>query len=1209
MPFAATASHLAANLAALGERNADLVAKLADRPPSADMQFVDTPDGVPAGIFRGRHLCSRHRPLDEADRLIADLDLVANATVVVHGFGMGYHVQRLADRFRKAGLIIVFEPDLDLLRAVFDHVDHSPWMKDALLLFITDPTDRGLLARKVQGAESIMAQGVVFLEDAASRTRIGPQARQFGSLFSDFMATAKLTLMTTLMRSVDTVRNLLLNIDHYAAGPGVAELENLAAGYPAVVVSAGPSLAKNIHLLREEKVRERCVIIAVQTTLKPLLNAGIRPHFVTALDYHEISRRFYEDLPAGGLQDVTLVADPKAHPVILDVFPGPVRCCAIPFLDKVLGDRTPNLGALPAGATVAHLAVYVARHLGCDPIALVGQDLGFTDGLYYAPGTAIHRVWGPELNPFNTIAMMEWQRIVRHRVHLEKTRDVHGRSIYTDAQMVNYLHQFERDFGQYEEAGISVIDATEGGVVKQHTTAMPLAQVLERHARRPLPSIPAPDKALDPQRLKAACERVSGVRRDVAAIGRISGNTAALIRKMFRDQEDDARMARHFKKIEQYRHEVEQRFDAFELLNHLNQLGVFKRMKADRRLHMQEEMGPLEYQRGQLERDLENVIWIEDAAEEMVDQLLRAERLLNGEPVSARPRPTTVPAADREEKRDAPAARVCALIPVDPKRNGLGVERSLAADFQGVNVLQATLQRLGRLQSVKSIILFCPDDFDVEGLLERSSIGLPVEIERCAGSPFGDEQEAIAAARMWADTCWRGGVGGMSVYDEVLCPRIMHRIMEERGITAALLAAPDWPLIDITAETGCDAVVNRHLEHPEQLNLVFTQSPPGLCGCVISASLMSELAQRNRLSTVGGLLVYQPHAPQGDPIARDANVQIDHRTRSSMVRVTYDSSRNRQLIDDALAECGDPDNLKSAGIVDMIENQLHRETAELPQQLIVELTARRLSRGLFARHHFGEIKRAEMTRNLAEHLFEQFADVDYWVVSFAGVGDPLLGELFDDYVNMARNAGAKTIHFRTELLADRDVLNRLMSCGIDVLSIDLHADRAATYEVMMGHDRFKEVLHNIEYILNRRNELGGKREAGAFALPWIVPRLQRRDETYEDIESFFDRWQQVLGTAVIEAPPQFSDVEDNSADDLIPAFDPPQVMWEKLRRRMTVYCDGSVPVSEMDLTGAETVGNIADTPLRELWRAVLDRREEIRRSCGENAEELRTWQP
>ncbi|MHC4993032.1 MAG: 6-hydroxymethylpterin diphosphokinase MptE-like protein, partial [Planctomycetota bacterium] len=173
-------------------------------------------------------------------------------------------------------------------------------------------------------------------------------------------------------------------------------------------------------MLATPGLRDRAVIIAAQTTLRPLLAAGVRPHFVTALDFHEISRRFYEGLTPEDVRGVTLVAEPKAHPVILDVFPGAVRCCRSGFLDQVLGAHARPMGELPAGATVAHLAVYLARFLGCNPVAMVGQDLAFTDGLYYLPGTAIDDTWAPELNPFNTMEMMQWQRIARHRAHLSR---------------------------------------------------------------------------------------------------------------------------------------------------------------------------------------------------------------------------------------------------------------------------------------------------------------------------------------------------------------------------------------------------------------------------------------------------------------------------------------------------------------------------------------------------------------------------------------------------------------------------------------------------------------------------------------------------------------------------------------------------------------------------------------------------------------------
>ena len=71
---------------------------------------------------------------------------------------------------------------------------------------------------------------------------------------------------TLLMRSAGTVRNELLNIDHYALGAGIEQFRGRGQGHLGIVVSAGPSLRRNIDQLAAEGVRERSVIVAAQTT-------------------------------------------------------------------------------------------------------------------------------------------------------------------------------------------------------------------------------------------------------------------------------------------------------------------------------------------------------------------------------------------------------------------------------------------------------------------------------------------------------------------------------------------------------------------------------------------------------------------------------------------------------------------------------------------------------------------------------------------------------------------------------------------------------------------------------------------------------------------------------------------------------------------------------------------------------------------------------
>ncbi|MCZ6836742.1 MAG: DUF115 domain-containing protein, partial [Planctomycetota bacterium] len=607
MTVITTKSALHANLAVLGTSNDDLAQALRAAKPVDDLQFLDTEEGVPSALYLNRPLASRRRPKTEATRLVEHLDYIENASFVISGFGLGYHVQAVAERVGKRGLVVVFEPDVSLLRAVFERIDHSTWLAKSNVIFVHDPDDRAALTRQLSGCEPILAMGLEFIDHPASRTRLGNQALTFSETFTAYMTSMKTTLMTTLIRSLDTIRNNLFNLPQYVGGEGVKELEDLAKDLPGVIVSAGPSLHKNIHELAKDGVRDRCVIIATQTTLKPLLKAGVKPHFVTALDYHEISKRFYEDLDASMLQDVTLVVETKAHPIILESYPGPIRCCGVDLLDQLLGEQARDMGRVPMGSTVAHLAMYLARHLGCNPIAMIGQDLGFPDGLYYAPGTAIEQVWGPELNPFNTMEMMQWQRIARHRGHLSQVEDQNGKTIYTDQQMATYLNQFERDFAQFSEEGIEVIDATEGGVAKQHVTNQPLREVLDQHATQPLPTIPIPSLEHDAERVTLARTRIGQVRKSIAQLREVSTRTIPLLQKMLQDQHDPEKMEVHFKKMDKFRAEVERRMEAFTLIGYLNQLGEFKRLKADRRLDANMDLDPLQRQHAELQRDLTNV--------------------------------------------------------------------------------------------------------------------------------------------------------------------------------------------------------------------------------------------------------------------------------------------------------------------------------------------------------------------------------------------------------------------------------------------------------------------------------------------------------------------------------------------------------------------------------------------------------------------------
>jgi hypothetical protein len=377
---------------------------------------------------------------------------------------------------------------------------------------------------------------------------------------------------------------------------------------------------------------------------------------------------------------------------------------------------------------------------------------------------------------------------------------------------------------------------------------------------------------------------------------------------------------------------------------------------------------------------------------------------------------------------------------------------------------------------------------------------------------------------------------------------------------------------------------------------------------------MGELAQGGRRASIGWLLAYEPTRPQQDPISKDICVQIDHVVRRSLVRAVFDTPRNmirmRRAIEPFLSERGGGvAAIDTRAAIELLEHQLFDTVPYYtPQHLIVELNTGRQGSGASSPHRMGSVQRAVMTERRFARLVEQVAESRDCVMTFAGAGDPLVHPDVARFVRMAKEGGVRGVHIRTELLGSPKVIEEVVAAGVDVLSVEIDADSAQTYRRMHGVDRFGDVMGNIERALNMRRYLSGA-GASAHAVPWIVPRLQRRLESFEDIDAFFDRWQHLIGTPVIEGVAPYDPSPEHPPDPLASARAPSRAMWREMLRRMLVLSDGSVPLSELDLRGDRIFGHVDRGPLLGLWRDLVARRKQIRREQGESHQDLRTRTP
>jgi hypothetical protein len=148
-----------------------------------------------------------------------------------------------------------------------------------------------------------------------------------------------------------------------AAGPGI----------PVFLAAAGPSLDRTAPFL--EEIRKRCVVVAVDTSLRFLLDRGLDPDFAVVVDPQYWNARHLDRCKAGR---TWLIAESAVYPPVLrHGFRGAFLCRSLFPLGCFIEDRVDPKGALGAGGSVATSAWDFARVLGAPSIWIAGLDLAF----------------------------------------------------------------------------------------------------------------------------------------------------------------------------------------------------------------------------------------------------------------------------------------------------------------------------------------------------------------------------------------------------------------------------------------------------------------------------------------------------------------------------------------------------------------------------------------------------------------------------------------------------------------------------------------------------------------------------------------------------------------------------------------------------------------------------------------------------------------
>lgn len=366
------------NINALKSKDSQLADKL------LSYVLTDVPQFVKENNFynfkyRGKFLHNSLNPLAEAEEIFSMAENTPVAIHLIYGLGLGYLFQVVCAK--SVGTVILYEPDLNIMRTAFTLVDFS----DDIIknnVYVTDnfQTACGYIYQK-----SNMKNTPLLLSTSAYREL---DEEGFNNMVAELQQTVgrfSLDLKYTKEKFYGLILKTINNIPKLITETPIGEFKDFYKGKTAVVVSAGPTLDRNIETLK--KYRENYVLITVGTAMKTLSANGITPDFLCIIEANDCSKQI-----AGlDLKDVNFITEPYSHPNLRNFeFKRTFSHISqnLPINDIWCDITDVDNSEYFSKGTVSYTALNVARILGCSKIILVGQDLAYIGGQCYSKDSA-----------------------------------------------------------------------------------------------------------------------------------------------------------------------------------------------------------------------------------------------------------------------------------------------------------------------------------------------------------------------------------------------------------------------------------------------------------------------------------------------------------------------------------------------------------------------------------------------------------------------------------------------------------------------------------------------------------------------------------------------------------------------------------------------------------------------------------------------------
>lgn len=340
-----------------------------------EIRYEETKDKQMTLVCNEYYLHSKYAPLKEAQRL-AEQYYKPHHLHVVFGFGNGFLIEELIKKCHFNEPILVIDPLIDK--------GLIPYKKIAYDRLYTVSMDSLEVVESMMDQLSSYTTNILLIQSINYNHIALDELEIIAKLVKEVQYKQVTNIKTSAWFAEQWQINYFMNLIQTSSDKSLNVLKK-TTNAPIVIAAGGPSLVKQLPYVK--KYRDKMILICAGSTINSLLKYNIDPDYVVSIDGGIANYNHFKDLK---LTKSRLIYSPMMHYGIKKSFEKDayiitphVRPALQKHLKKQLNLDTPIIFG---GGSVAHFSLSIAKYMTSGPIALIGQDLAFTNNQSHAEG-------------------------------------------------------------------------------------------------------------------------------------------------------------------------------------------------------------------------------------------------------------------------------------------------------------------------------------------------------------------------------------------------------------------------------------------------------------------------------------------------------------------------------------------------------------------------------------------------------------------------------------------------------------------------------------------------------------------------------------------------------------------------------------------------------------------------------------------------------